>query len=131
MSTDNEVLVLVTDEHSDENLAMIISDLYETIRSTAGVIETCAGRFGWLGWDPPAEGEKANATLQRAAVAGDEERRKHVAELCEVLEGECSILQQYVELLRPRPTLVMTEKIVESTLTRTGLLLERARPYRA
>lgn len=127
-----EDLLLVINEDNDENLALIIYDLYEEIERTAtGVMESCAGRFGWLRWDLRAEAEKADATLQQAARASDEARRGHIAALCEVLEGERSVLEQYRELLLARPLLVMLRLMVQSALTRIAWLLERARPHRA
>ena len=132
MSAEKEDLLLVSNEDNDENLALVIYDLYGEIeRTAAGVIESCANHFGWLGWDVRAEAEKADATLQRAANASDEARRGHVAALCEVLEGERTTLERYRELLPTRPLLVMLRLMVDSALTRIAWLLERARPYRA
>lgn len=131
MSVEKEDLLLIINEDNDENLVLIIHDLYEEIERTAArVMESCAKHFGGLGWDLRAEAEKADATLQQAAKASDEARRGHVAVLCEVLEGERSILAQYRELLLARPPLVMKRLMVESALTRIAWLLERARPYR-
>lgn len=132
MSAEKEDLLLVINEDSDENLALIIHDLYGEIERTAtGVIERCANHFGRLEWDVRAEAEKADATLQRAATADDEARRGHVAALCEVLEGERATLERYRELLPTRPLLVMLRLMVNSALVRIAWLLERARPYRA
>lgn len=132
MSAEKENLLLIINEDGDENLALIIYDLYGEIERTAtGVIESCANHFGRLGWNVRAEAERADATLQQAATASDEARRRHVAALCEVLEGERSILEQYRELLPTRPLLVMLRLMVNSALTRIAWLLERARPYRA
>jgi hypothetical protein len=132
MSAEKEDLLLVINEDSDENLALIIYDLYGEIeRTAAGVMESCAKHFGWLGWDARAEAEKADATLRQAATAGDEARRGHLTALCGVLESERSILEQYKELLLTRKLLVMLRLMVENALTRTAWLLERARLYRA
>jgi hypothetical protein len=131
MSVEKQDLYLVINEGSDENLALIIHDLYEEIERTAGgVMGRCAKHFGWLGWDLRAEAEKADATLRQAATASDEARRGHIAALCEVLDGERLVLEQYRKLLLTRKPLVMLRLMVESALTRTAWLLERACPYR-
>lgn len=58
LQEEKEDLVLVVNEDNDETLASLISDLYVEVESSAAVIESCAGHFGWLGWDLQAEGEK-------------------------------------------------------------------------
>jgi hypothetical protein len=128
---EKEPLVLLVNEDNDENLALIINDLYEEAERSAMTIESCSRYFGWLGWDCQEQKEKADTTLQRAAEAGDEARRGHVAALCEVLESERPILEQYRQLLLTRPPLVMQRLKAQGALTRIARMLERARPYRA
>jgi hypothetical protein len=129
LQQEKEDLVLAVGEDNDENLAAVISDLYVEVESSAGVIESCARHFGWLGWDPQAQGEKANDALERAGEASDEARRGHAAKLCEVLENERQVLEQYRELLAARRELLIKRMMVESRLRRIDGLLSVARPY--
>jgi hypothetical protein len=125
-----EDLVLVVNEDNDETLASLISDLYLEVQSSAAVIESCAGHFGWLGWDLQAEGEKANNALEQAGEASDEARRGHVSALCEVLESERQVLEQYTERLTERRPLIIKKIMTEGSLRRIDRLLSTARKYR-
>jgi hypothetical protein len=126
---EKEDLVLVVNEDNDETLASVISDLYVEVESSAAVIESCARHFGWLDWDLQAQGEKANDALEQAGEASDEERHGYVATLCEVLESERQVLEQYMELLTTRRQLVIKKIMVEGRLHHIDHMLSTARQY--
>jgi hypothetical protein len=126
---EKEDLVLVVSEENDGNLASIIGDLYVEVESSAAVIESCAKHFGWLGWDLQAQGEKANTALERAGEASDEARLAHVSALCEVLESERQVLEQYSERLTERRQLTIQKIMVEGSIRRIDRMLSTARQY--
>jgi hypothetical protein len=130
LQQEKEDLVLVINEDNDETLASVISDLYVEVESSAAVIESCARHFGWLDWDLQAQGEKANDALEQAGEATDEARRGHVAALCEVLESERQVLEQYLERLTARRQLVIKRMMVEGRLRHIDRMLSAARQYR-
>src|ERR687883_678509 len=123
LQQEKEDLVLVINEDNDETLASVISDLYVEVESSAAVIESCARHFGWLDWDLQAQGEKANDALEQAGEATDEARRGHVAALCEVLESERQVLEQYLERLTARRQLVIKRMMVEGRLRHIDRML--------
>jgi hypothetical protein len=117
-------------QQESENLAVLIVSLYNEAKSSAGVIESCARHFGWLGWDLRTQGEKANTAFEQAVEVENGARCGHVVALCEVLESESPVLEQYREILLARPPLVMKRIMVEGALNRIARLLEDARRYR-
>ena len=129
LQQEKEDLILVINEDNDETLASVISDLYVEVESSAAVIESCARHFGWLGWDLQAQAEKANDALEQAGEATDEARRGHVAALCEVLESERQVLEQYLERLTARRQLVIKKMMVEGRLRHIDRMLSAARQY--
>jgi hypothetical protein len=130
LQREKEDLVLVANEENDETLASVISDLYVEVESSAAVIGSCAKHFGWLGWDLQAQGEKANTALERAVEASDEARLAHVSALCEVLESERQVLEQYRERLTERRQLAIQKIMVEGSIRRIDRRLSTARQYR-
>jgi hypothetical protein len=127
---EKEDLVLVVNEDNDEALASLISDLYVEVESSAAVIESCARHFGWLGWDLQAQGQKANNALEQAGEASDEARRGHVSALCEILESQRQVLEQYMERLTERKQLLIKKIMAEGRLRRIDRMLSTARQYR-
>jgi hypothetical protein len=130
LQQEKEDLVLVVNEENDETLASVISDLYIEVESSAQVVESCARRFGWLGWDLQAQGERANNALEQAEEATDEARRGHVSALCEILESERQVLEQYRERLMERKQLMIQKIMVEGKLRQIDRILSIARSYR-
>lgn len=116
----------MTKEEDLESLRDQIVDLYNEIKSVTRTVQTCAAKFGSVGWDE----ETADAEAERALaeVEADDARilNDHKTALREILKSAAYVLSQYQATTDKMPGRGgMNGIFIRSGINRAHITLER------